>query len=894
MILITIKKLLMKHFNLIKILLITAGFLLSAQYTFAQLVSCNAFLQGQHIEVGVNWNGAYGSSVATPGTGYCKHSYHPKGPAGEGNSVACGSACYSGGQNLGFVADPDKDGWGVGLPYPYYGDYFLPGSPQEGWAIQADTSIGWAFNDGGCGTVISANITGSNTTYTTLGSRIYATWKGQFDSIEVTQVTSLDTSTVYFTVFMTLKNLGKIPRKNVFYLRTLDPDNAEPETGSFYTYNRIEYQMPNPETKVLVSATGMRSYTALDTIQAAFLGLGTKDCRAKCFIHLRTGLRPTTSTGPYTMVPTIDSMYNEHAGVNGGGSGPLYLYTQDSTDTNDEGISLSFKLGDIEVGDSTTFAYAYILRKGDIDSAFESTRQKWIAKSPSDSFPHTSGDTVNVCVGNIIPITILNGVAGFHWVWMSPTGNHLSDTTGLSTNVTIDSGTTVVWAIGSTPACGNDTQVIVLYPFNPPPPIVSNNGPLCIGDTLKLSASGIPNSYFTWKGPNGFLNGNPYTSRYNVQPEDSGLYYVLDSSVGCPARITGTNVLIDAVIAKISTNKPDACVGADFTAYFAGRTPDTNSHFLWTFDNTQPISGGPGDTNRGPYTLKWDSIGSKVITLRVQNWRCVSNTKITVPIIFAPPVHFDMPKDVCVNDSFSATVSDYSLVGADSLEWDMHGGTVLNSGNTNLNGVMHGIYNTPGNKTVTLTVEYLLCVGSPYSASVDVHALPDAHINGLTHDVCEGDTVTFKADMNPEYRYSWQPARQVHDTLQGGSVATILVPQTGNVWVRGTDQYNCVNTDTLNVTAKTCCTVSFPSAFTPNGDGRNDYFKPITIGNHHVIHFKVVNRYGQVVFESNDEKRGWDGRLYGTPQDMDTYFWFFSYNCNGRVLEEKGDVILVR
>jgi gliding motility-associated-like protein len=878
----------MKNIKSIKYIALALTILFS-QKAVAQLTSCNVFLQGQHIEVGVNWNGAYGSSVATPGTGYCGHSYHPKGPAGEGNSPSCGGACYTGGQNLGFVADPDKDGWGVGLPYTYYGDYFLPGSPQEGWCIQGDTSIGWAFNDGGCGTVISANITGSNVSYTTAGKRIFTTWTGQFDSMQVTQVTTLDTSTVFFTVYMTIRNLGHIARKNIYYLRTLDPDNAEPETFNFSTYNRIEYQMPNPETKVLVSATGEESNG--DTIQAAFLGLGTKDCRAKCFIHLRTGLEPTTSHGSFTLEPTLDSMYNGNASQ---GGSPLYLYKQDSSYTSDVGISLAFKLGDIDPNDSTTFAYAYILRKGDIDSAFASTAQKWVAKSPSDSFPHVSGDTVGVCVGDTIPISILNGAAGYKWTWISPTGNHLADTAGTTNVVTIDSGLTIVWAIGKTAACAADTQVITLWPFNPPPPIVTNNGPLCIGDTLKLGATGIPNSYFAWKGPNGFFNQNPFTYRYNVQPEDSGLYYVLDSSVGCPPRITGTNVIVDAVIAKISSDKPDACVGADFTAYFSGRTPDTNSHFKWDFDNTQPIAGGPGDTNRGPYTLRWDSIGTKYIKLRVQNWRCVSTTIDTVPIIFAPPVNFDLPHDACVNDSFSAAVADYSLVGADSLEWDLHGGTVLRDGNQNLNGVMHGLYSTPGTKTVTLKIDYLLCKGAPYSATLNVHALPDAHIAPLTRDVCEGDTVTFTADANIDYRYSWQPARQLHDTLPGENVANMFIPTTGKIWVIVTDQYGCKNTDTMDVPAKVCCQVSFPSAFTPNGDGRNDYFKPITMGNHHVNYFRIVNRYGQIVFESNDEKRGWDGRLFGAPQDMDTYFWIFSYNCNGRTIEEKGDVILVR
>jgi len=134
----------------------------------AQLSSCNAFLQGNYLEVGVNWNGAYGSSVAPPA------GYHPLGAAPVINSPACGSVCDSYNVGLGFVCDPDKDGWTVGTPYPYYGDYFLPGVPQEGWSIMADGVQANSWNGYGCDSltpIMDSAITGSNISYTDTGSK---------------------------------------------------------------------------------------------------------------------------------------------------------------------------------------------------------------------------------------------------------------------------------------------------------------------------------------------------------------------------------------------------------------------------------------------------------------------------------------------------------------------------------------------------------------------------------------------------------------------------------------------------------------------------------------------------------------------------------------------------
>lgn len=93
------------------------GFLcmtLHTQKSKAQLISSEVFLQGDYVEVGIAKNGAFGTDNAAPS------GYHPR---------------YAGGTQLGFVADIGKDGWSAGTPN-YVGDYFLPGSPQEGWDMQ--------------------------------------------------------------------------------------------------------------------------------------------------------------------------------------------------------------------------------------------------------------------------------------------------------------------------------------------------------------------------------------------------------------------------------------------------------------------------------------------------------------------------------------------------------------------------------------------------------------------------------------------------------------------------------------------------------------------------------------------------------------------------------------
>lgn len=120
------------------------------------------------------------------------------------------------------------------------------------------------------------------------------------------------------------------------------------------------------------------------------------------------------------------------------------------------------------------------------------------------------------------------------------------------------------------------------------------------------------------------------------------------------------------------------------------------------------------------------------------------------------------------------------------------------------------------------------------------------------------------------------------------------------------EQYTCVlrNADacadscTYTVTVTGIPTDIFlPSAFSPNGDGRNDVFRLITSNpNVRVEHFQVVNRWGQSVFHAVQNEEGWDGDFGGMPAPGGVYFWLLRYRVDGveGTFSLKGDVTIVR
>jgi len=104
--------------------------------------------------------------------------------------------------------------------------------------------------------------------------------------------------------------------------------------------------------------------------------------------------------------------------------------------------------------------------------------------------------------------------------------------------------------------------------------------------------------------------------------------------------------------------------------------------------------------------------------------------------------------------------------------------------------------------------------------------------------------------------------------------------------------------DTISKSLKVVanCRIDVPSAFTPNGDGLNDYLYPLNAYKASDLIFRVYNRYGQVVFETRDWKVKWDGTVGGKKQPTGNYTWVLAYTHKdtGKRFNMKGNTVLIR
>jgi gliding motility-associated-like protein len=94
---------------------------------------------------------------------------------------------------------------------------------------------------------------------------------------------------------------------------------------------------------------------------------------------------------------------------------------------------------------------------------------------------------------------------------------------------------------------------------------------------------------------------------------------------------------------------------------------------------------------------------------------------------------------------------------------------------------------------------------------------------------------------------------------------------------------------------RTPASIFVPTAFTPNGDGLNDRARPICVGIKKINYFTIYNRWGQIVFTTNQDRQGWDGIYMGMPQGSAVFVWVVSAeDYNGLQYFDKGTVTLIR
>jgi gliding motility-associated-like protein len=194
----------------------------------------------------------------------------------------------------------------------------------------------------------------------------------------------------------------------------------------------------------------------------------------------------------------------------------------------------------------------------------------------------------------------------------------------------------------------------------------------------------------------------------------------------------------------------------------------------------------------------------------------------------------------------------------------------------------------------TVIIKSPLCVPDTHTFFVRVDPLPDIELYRDTI-VAVGTDLELSALSADATTYNWQSV----DPLTCSDCATPVLTANYSQWVKVTvtNEFDCKSTDSAFVKVLPCQPdfVFVPTVFTPNGDGLNDKLFVRGKALKKLNTFIVSNRWGNIVFSTNNIKEGWDGTFRGQLCPTDAYVWYVRGICtNDQEVEKKGTITLVR
>jgi gliding motility-associated-like protein len=179
--------------------------------------------------------------------------------------------------------------------------------------------------------------------------------------------------------------------------------------------------------------------------------------------------------------------------------------------------------------------------------------------------------------------------------------------------------------------------------------------------------------------------------------------------------------------------------------------------------------------------------------------------------------------------------------------------------------------------------------GCSVERTVNIRLVPPIQLEaGADQDIRYGESTVIPAYSSAAV--NWTPASEVHPA--NGINPMVQPLKTTTYYVTAITPEGCIISDSITIHVTNAV---LPNAFSPNGDGLNDFFQLMPADERVKLKdMSVYNRYGQRVFYTKDINEKWDGYYKGKIADLDTYFYYVQYTIGAKTYTLKGDVTLIR
>lgn len=420
----------------------------------------------------------------------------------------------------------------------------------------------------------------------------------------------------------------------------------------------------------------------------------------------------------------------------------------------------------------------------------------------------------------------------------------------------------------SSKGCMDTITKVVDITDKPPVGLAFKDTLICKGDRLQLQATGT--GTFSWTPTTNIENAQ--TASPTVFPATTTRYVVELNQHGCLNTDTVQVRVVDFV--TIAPLKDTTICAADSIQL----QPVTNAlKFLWS-----PATGMRNTTVKSPIVTP---AATTVYQLTASIGNCSATEDVTVTVAPYPTAKAGADTIIC----FDSEAQLSGQMQGTRFTWSP--AELLTGAET-----LTPRARLQSSQAFLLTVYDDQGCPKPGRDTVVVLVLPKvAAFAGNDTTAVVGQSLQMQATGGVSYQ--WQPATALSDPLIANPVATFDGSfEQIRYKVLVANEAGCLDSASVSVKIfKTDPRIFVPTAFTPNGDGSNDIFRPVAVGINRMEYFRVYNRWGQLVFSTSVSGQGWDGRIKGKLQNTGTFVWVVKgVDYLGKEFFAKGTVTLIR
>lgn len=340
--------------------------------------------------------------------------------------------------------------------------------------------------------------------------------------------------------------------------------------------------------------------------------------------------------------------------------------------------------------------------------------------------------------------------------------------------------------------------------------------------------------------------------------------------------IVGTYPIADFTLAPTPVCTASDVLFTDSTRLEFG----TENYWYWNLGN------GNISNEQNPPTQTY-SEGNYIVSLFVESKEgCASDTVTKMFTVSQSPAIDFTSNDACKNSPVLLTAQNInSSVPVQKWMWS------LADGNTSTDSSFTHSYNSGGLYNVSLVgIAQNGCPSDTIMKPVNIYA---------TNAFAGNDTTIlldypYQLHATGGDQYTWSPSINLSDPFIADPIVTLGADATYAVTAT-TTVLGCPTTDSIHLKVVKGPEIYVPTAFTPNGDGRNDVFHVVPAGISSDLSVVIANRWGQIIYSFHNASDGWDGTFKGIAQPAGTYIWMVAgKTIEGTLIKKQGTVVLIR